>query len=108
MTRISDLCQSAEVSKPAISRALRDLEEKGYIERINSKRDRRNVYVYLTELGENVLHRQKEVMDRRTNRFIEKLGETDRSHFTRILNRIPDIMQEVMNETMLKGKDKNE
>ena len=47
-------------------------------------------------------------MDRRTNLFIEKLGETDRSHFTRILNRIPDIMQEVMNETMLKGKDKNE
>lgn len=108
LTRISDLCQSAEVSKPAISRALRDLEEKGYIERINSKRDRRNVYVNLTEPGENVLHRQKEVMDRRTNLFIEKLGETDRSHFTRILNRIPDIMQEVMNETMLKGKDKNE
>lgn len=107
VTRIAELCHKIEVSKPAISRTLNDLEDKGYIKRIHSHTDRRNVYVYLTPNGENLLHQQVEIMEKRANLFSLKLGNEDRTHFIRILKRIPTIMQEVMNETTLKG-DQNE
>ena len=36
---------------PAVSRTLRGLEEKGYVERSADKKDRRNTYISLTEQG---------------------------------------------------------
>ena len=46
---ISELAAIARMLPSAISRTLKGLEEKGYVERTINKQDRRNTYVELTE-----------------------------------------------------------
>ena len=49
---VSALAGVSDVSMPAVSRALRSLEAKGWIERHVDRADRRNTYISLTPIGE--------------------------------------------------------
>lgn len=79
-------------SKPATSKMLNSLEEKGYIERITTKEDRRAVYIVLTETGQKVIDAHHEQMDIFVNEFLEKLGEQDTGELFRILDRIYELL----------------
>ena len=46
--RSVDVCNHLDFSKPSVSRAVKTLEEEGYIER------RDGGFIYLTEMGQNV------------------------------------------------------
>lgn len=68
--------QAAEllrVSAPSVSRTLKSLEEKGFIERDTDKNDRRSVRIIVTEEGERrvkgVLERVFAIMDRALKEF---------------------------------------
>lgn len=50
---VSELAEELRVSSPAVSRMLRTLENKGFVERKVDGADRRNTWVYLTENGKN-------------------------------------------------------
>ena len=52
---ISELAARAKMLPPAISRTLKGLEERGYVERNVNKNDRRNTYVELTEAGRQTM-----------------------------------------------------
>lgn len=56
-SNISDLLG---ITKPAISQALKKLEQGGYIKRKVNNEDRRVVYVYLTKKGEQRLKQKDE------------------------------------------------
>ena len=49
---VSELTAKLKAKGPAVSRTLKTLEDKGYIERDVNKADRRNTYVKLTASGE--------------------------------------------------------
>lgn len=51
---VSELVSQLKVSSPAVSRTLRSLETKGYIERSADKNDRRSTLIRLTEKGDTV------------------------------------------------------
>lgn len=51
---VSELASQLKVSSPAVSRTLRSLETKGYIERSADKNDRRSTLIRLTEKGDTV------------------------------------------------------
>lgn len=50
--KVSDIARYLELSAPAVSRTMKALEEKEYIERQTDKQDRRNTFVMLTTKGE--------------------------------------------------------
>ena len=50
--KVSDIARYLELSAPAVSRTMKSLEEKEYIERQTDKQDRRNTFVKLTIKGE--------------------------------------------------------
>ena len=50
--KVSDIARYLELSAPAVSRTMKALEEKEYIERQTDKQDRRNTFVKLTKKGE--------------------------------------------------------
>ena len=52
---ISELAARAKMLPPAISRTLKGLEERGYVERNVNKNDRRNTYVELTEAARQTM-----------------------------------------------------
>ena len=88
MLTVSELADLTKSKPPAISRILKGLEEKGYIERMINAKDRRNTYVALTKLGkektceiENTFHSFGEAVISRLKeediqRMIEVLDET--------------------------------
>ena len=51
---VYELASQLKVSSPAVSRTLRSLETKGYIERSADKNDRRSTLIRLTEKGDTV------------------------------------------------------
>lgn len=51
--KVSDIAKYLELSAPAVSRTMKSLEEKEYIERHTDKQDRRNIIVKLTSKGED-------------------------------------------------------
>ncbi|MCD2491208.1 MarR family transcriptional regulator [Lacrimispora sp. NSJ-141] len=71
----SDLTGGGFISKPAVSRMLGNLEEKGYLERTASKHDRRVVFVKLTELGRRCLEEERRYRDQMAEQIFERMGQ---------------------------------
>lgn len=76
MPTVAETAAQLEVSVPAISRTLKNLEAKEYVQRIASQSDRRIVHISLTEKGEQVLIKNTrsitEVMDRVLAKFSDE------------------------------------
>lgn len=85
-------------SKPAISHILNSLESAQLIKRTMDKKDRRVVYVELTENGKKVVDRTHRVMIDFLSQITEKLGEDDSQKLASILNRLYEILAEMKNE----------
>ena len=81
-------------SEPAeVSRTLRGLEEKGYVERSVDKKDRRNTYISLTEKG---WKKGEEVRDRMQDfgcSVMSQLKEEDIDQLVAYLDRIYEIAE---------------
>jgi MarR family 2-MHQ and catechol resistance regulon transcriptional repressor len=56
---VSELAQKRNISRPAISRAVDNLVNKGYVGRFPTPHDRRYVHLALTEKGQKLLESQK-------------------------------------------------
>lgn len=97
--RISELCKMVHSTKSATSKMLKSLEEKNYIERITDTRDRRVVYIVLTETGNKVIQDSWKGLHEFINRTIQKMGEEDARNLIHMLNRLYGSMQEVAKES---------
>ncbi len=103
---VSEITDEVIVTAQAVSKCLRILENKGYIERFVNEKDRRMTGVRLLKQGKKVYHKaQDEIKD-----FMEMLGlefsENERKEFVRLLikfrkafmeNAIQKVRQKQMN-----------
>jgi len=85
---ISILSERLEISKSAVSQMVNVLEDKGYVERISTKSDRRIVYVRLTEVGEKGLKKSLQSLLKSLNQVFEKMGEKDTEILLGLLNKL--------------------
>lgn len=91
---ISTLSELLEISKSAVSQMINALEDKGYIERITTKNDRRLVYVRLTENGEQSLARELHSFLEGMALIFAKMGEEDTEDLLRLLKKLYLIVSE--------------
>lgn len=73
--KISDIASIMEVSTPAISKMLRNLEEKDFIVRINNDNDRRVTYVRITEQGKEVLYKSFQMFRKLMDSITARMGK---------------------------------
>lgn len=73
--KVSWLVKKSHVPAPAISRTLRSLEQKGFIERTADKEDRRNTFVSLTEAGAAVNREIDSIMEGFADAVFGNMGE---------------------------------
>lgn len=73
-SKISDLLG---ITKPAISQALKKLEQGGYIKRKVNNEDRRVVYVYLTKKGEQRLKQKDEHFKTHIDKALSKMEDEE-------------------------------
>ena len=96
--KTSELTNKMCITKPATSKMLNIMEEKGYIERVSNKSDRRVVYVKLTEEGEAFLKDQNRKFEIFTCKVVERMGEEDTDNFIRLFGKLYDIVEELQYE----------
>ena len=92
--RASELGRHLGISRPGTSHLLTALENKGLIERVTSKKDRRAVYVRLTDCGlERYQSMNAQIMEC-VDRVMVRLGHDKTSQLTILLNELAEIMEE--------------
>ena len=73
--KVSDIARYLELSAPAVSRTMKSLEEKEYIERHTDKQDRRNTFVKLTTKGEEQLKAWMKEFEEFSEAIFARLGD---------------------------------
>jgi DNA-binding MarR family transcriptional regulator len=95
---ISTLSEYLAISKPAVSQMVNVLEDRGYVERITTKNDRRIVYVRLTEAGELSLEKALQHLMKVLDEIFGKMGEKDTIKLLELLDKLCSIMADCTNE----------
>ncbi|WP_195251144.1 MarR family winged helix-turn-helix transcriptional regulator [Romboutsia sp. 1001713B170207_170306_H8] len=96
--KASDLSKYSMITKPAISKLINTLEEKGFVERVADKSDRRVVYVNLTNSGEEILIKENQMFEEFTQKVVEKMGEKDTDEMIRLFKKMYDSIVEIKKE----------
>lgn len=99
--RISDLAAHLQISSPAVSRMIKGLEDKGFVERKRDKKDRRITYVSLTDQGEKKRMECMELLYKIGERSVGIMGEEDMRELIRLnMKLIGSIEQEIRHSSM--------
>ncbi|MDR3263208.1 MAG: MarR family transcriptional regulator [Clostridiales bacterium] len=83
------------ITKSAISRILNSLEEKGLVNRIVDKNNRRKLIITLTDKGAETLKNAENKADEVLSEVIQRFGESQTKQFIEMFNRFADIAEEV-------------
>jgi len=75
--------------------ALRNLEQKGYIERETDRTDRRKILVTITGEGRKLAREEREEVLMKMKQIIDELGEDDAREYIRIVGRIVAIARKL-------------
>ena len=92
---LGEIMKETGMSMSAASKKISILEKKGLIERKNSTKDRRNVYIILTEKGKEICVREKEKKRIRMTEIINHMGIKDAEKMIELLNQMFDIMEKL-------------
>ncbi|MDF2870479.1 MAG: MarR family transcriptional regulator [Anaerocolumna sp.] len=97
--RVGELSKMVHSTKSATSKMLKALEEKGYVTRITDTKDRRVVYICLTDRGHEIIQESISQLRIFTDNTIQKMGEDDTRSLIEMLNKLYDAMVEVLGES---------
>jgi len=75
----SDLCQRVPAHKTKVSRALAELEHRGWVRRLTDDKDRRIAHASLTLKGKRALSRIRPDMEAATDALLAPLSDEDRA-----------------------------
>lgn len=94
----TDLCEKMGLLKSQMNGILDQLEAKGYIERIRSNQDRRQICLRITEEGKTaygISHRQASAL---LSALVDRVGEAEISGLTENLNHVNAVLMELQGQ----------
>lgn len=89
---MSQIAKHFKVTPAAASQIITMYENKGWVERIRSKTDRRTVHVKVTEEIKEKLNQKNEEQREKFNAMMEYLGPEDSENLMRILGRVKEYL----------------
>lgn len=90
--RTSDVARFLNITMPSITRTIRDLENKGFVEKTEDENDRRASLVHLTEKGESYYRRYILNFHSSWAEGLSDLSMEDIENFIHVLNRFQQAM----------------
>lgn len=105
---ISELASRAKMLPSAISRTLKGLEERGYVERNINKNDRRNTYVELTAEGERLTEEARQIMADFGKSVMAQLDGEDMKRLISYLDNIYHIAEKEIENRKWQGRKEKE
>ena len=88
-----EIAEKAKVRPPAVSRLLKGLEQRNLIVRSIDSKDRRNIYVGLTDEGCELWEEAAGKFSRFSDEVAKKMGKEDMTEIIRLVNKLSDIIE---------------
>jgi DNA-binding MarR family transcriptional regulator len=90
---VSVVAKEMMIPCAGVSRSVRQLEEKGYMERSVNLKDRRNTYISLTEKGEQVTEEADQIMCSLAEAVMNKMGQEELHQLKENLEKLYEVTQ---------------
>ena len=86
--KVSDLSDAMELPRPGVTRTVKEMEEKGYLQKIASEEDGRVTYITVTKKGSELLLQEREQIFRRnmTNNILTACFHIWKKYRTKMQN----------------------
>lgn len=94
----SELAQRMEQTVSSASKMIKNLEQKKYVTRNPSPKDRRVCYISVTEEGKKELEKVRERQEKILQYTNKEMGEKDMAEFERLLKKWYTILKKGMEE----------
>ena len=91
-TPSTKLCPKMGMEPRSLTRMIKSLEKKGWIEKKHDKSDKRLVKLHLTEEGKRLRQKTKEVVIHFNNRLYEEIGEKELKTCFNVLQQINNLI----------------
>lgn len=85
---VSNISKTLSITSPTTTELVKNLTDKGYIERYVNENDKRFVEIILTDSGKKILHDINEYFDVLFSGLIEKLGKQQSELLIELLNEV--------------------
>ncbi len=95
---VSQIAEVMDITPPAVSRTLKALDEKGFIERRTNVLNRRSTIVTLTEKGEQILSSAQKNMLSMMSFVGKQMGEERVSEFNLLFGEVLEHMAEYIKQ----------
>lgn len=90
---ISELAKNSCVTLATMSENIKRLENLKFVERIHDKKDRRKVYVFITEKGKKIIEAHKKIYLKYLNMLTSALNENEKKVIKNVLNKIIELLK---------------
>ncbi|HHV45824.1 MAG TPA: MarR family transcriptional regulator [Tissierellia bacterium] len=102
--KAADLSDKLELSRPAITRILNNLEHRGLITRNIDKKDRRSINIELTQAGIEAIENANKRILSIAERIVASLGDFEADKLIELIDKLTEIYKEILEENEV-GKD---
>lgn len=84
----NSICALIDEDKITVSKAVKKLVDKGFIEKLKNLDDRRSTNLYMTELGCESREQLLNVIDDANELLLKKLNSEEHDHFSQLLKKV--------------------
>ena len=90
--RISDLSDAMNLPRPGVTRTVKEMEAKGYLQKSAASEDGRITYISLTEEGKALSHKYDETYFSNLSSYLSVISEEDADQMIRTIEKFYEIM----------------
>ena len=92
--KVSDISDAMELPRPGVTRTVKEMEEKGYLQKIASEEDGRVTYITVTKKGSELSQKYDEQYFKSLLPYMEEISDEDAECMIRTIEKFYQIMCE--------------
>ena len=92
--KVSDISDTLNLPRPGVTRTVKEMEKKGYLQKISSPDDGRVTYITITETGKELSRKYDEHYFQTLVPYMDEISEEDAQCVIRTMEKFYQIMNE--------------
>lgn len=92
--KVSDISDALNIPRPGVTRTVKEMETKGYLQKIASPDDGRVTYIAVTEAGKQLSQKYDEQYFRMLAPYMDEISEEDAQCMIQTIKKFYQIMNE--------------
>ena len=92
--RVSDISDALNIPRPGVTRTVKEMETKGYLQKLSSPDDGRVTFITLTEAGKALSRKYDEHYFNELSSYLDDISEEDADGMIRTIGKFYEIMSE--------------